>query len=692
MLQQVAFRGETGLVNRSRADFLFERHRQSIYRRTDRLFAGLLIFQWIAMIGVALWISPLAWSGPFSETHVHVWAALFLGAFIISLPVGLVLFDSGSLRTRHTVAVAQMLVGALLIHLTGGRIETHFHVFGSLAFLAFYRDWRVLVTASVVVALDHFLRGVFWPMSVYGVLVASDWRWLEHAGWVAFEDLFLVLACVQGVQEMRFIAERQSQVESTRDRIEQTVRERTAELVSQAEVLQQTAAKLSESEERFRSAFDDAAIGMALVSIDGRWLQVNRALCGIVGYSREEILASDFQFLTHPDDVAADRERMRSLSSKEIGSYQIEKRFFHKRGQVVWVSLSVSLMSDANGRPAHYIAQIQDVSQRKRAEESLRDMHRELETLVQVRTRELASINDDLRAEIDVRKRAEEEVHRVNGALAQAHQEALDASQVKSRFLANMSHELRTPLNAVIGYSELLQTLAIRKGQNELISDLGKITKAGKHLLAIINDVLDISKIEAGKMDLFLETVDVGQLVQDVATTIQPLAAKENNRLEVKVEPCAGAMYADWTRVQQCLLNLLSNACKFTRGGLISVTAGREAVEQREWISFRVSDNGIGMTEDQVSGLFQVFTQADPSTTRKFGGSGLGLAITRSLARKMGGDVFVESEQGKGSTFILRLPATGGTQPLSETPRGLKRIDERRPPSVGLGRAPALTR
>jgi len=158
-----------------RADELFEQSQRDIHRRTDRLFAGLMAFQWLAGIVFALWVSPLAWFGPFSRTHVHVWAAVIVGGIICLPPALLALMRPGRASTRYTVAVAQMLMGALLIHLTGGRIETHFHVFGSLAFLAFYRDWRVLVPATIVVALDHMLRGFFWPESVYGVLTASQW-------------------------------------------------------------------------------------------------------------------------------------------------------------------------------------------------------------------------------------------------------------------------------------------------------------------------------------------------------------------------------------------------------------------------------------------------------------------------------------------------------------------------------------
>src|SRR5712671_7986548 len=189
-----------------RANELFTSYQRDIYASTDRLFAGLMGFQWIAGIVFALWVSPLAWYGAVSRTHIHVWAAIVLGGVISLFPALLGLLRPGRASTRYTIAIAQMLMGALLIHLTGGRLETHFHVFGSLAFLAFYRDWKVLVPATIVVALDHMLRGVFWPQSVYGVLVASQWRWLEHAAWVVFEDVFLIVSCLRGTEELRQVA------------------------------------------------------------------------------------------------------------------------------------------------------------------------------------------------------------------------------------------------------------------------------------------------------------------------------------------------------------------------------------------------------------------------------------------------------------------------------------------------------
>jgi len=238
-----------------------------------------------------------------------------------------------------------------------------------------------------------------------------------------------------------------------------------------------------------------------------------------------------------------------------------------------------------------------------------------------------------------------------NGRLYKALQEV---SQHKSNFLANMSHELRTPLNAIIGYSEMLQEEAEETDAEAFLPDLQRINAAGKHLLGLINDILDLSKIEAGRMDLFLETFEVGRLVQDVESIVQPLMEKNGNSLIVTCPGDLGTMHADQTKLRQALFNLLSNAAKFTERGSISLTVEREA---DDWLTFSVSDTGIGMTEEQLGQLFEAFSQAEASTRSKYGGTGLGLAISRHFCRLMGGDLTVSSIYGQGSTFTVRLPA-----------------------------------
>ncbi|HVX10579.1 MAG TPA: ATP-binding protein [Pirellulales bacterium] len=222
-----------------RAEELFREHQRAIYRRTDRLFAALMPLQWLGSVAAALWLSPLTWQGTTSEMHPHVIAALVLGGLITVFPVALALTSPGAALTRYAIATGQMLMSGLLIHVMGGRIETHFHVFGSLAFLAFYRDWRVFLPATLVVAGDHLLRGIFWPQSVFGLAAVSPWRWLEHAAWVLFEDVFLLISCRQSVREMRDIAWQRASLEGTNHRIEAEVATRTAELkAAQEENLQ----------------------------------------------------------------------------------------------------------------------------------------------------------------------------------------------------------------------------------------------------------------------------------------------------------------------------------------------------------------------------------------------------------------------------------------------------------------------
>jgi signal transduction histidine kinase len=231
------------------------------------------------------------------------------------------------------------------------------------------------------------------------------------------------------------------------------------------------------------------------------------------------------------------------------------------------------------------------------------------------------------------------------------------ANQAKAQFLANMSHELRTPMNAIIGYTEMLQEDAREQGQNDFIPDLQKIHGASYHLLDLINNLFDMSRIESSQMELYLETFDIVPMIQDVAITIAPLLEKQANILKLNCDNALGTMSADLTKVRQNLLNLLSNANKFSKQSTIHLSASRQTEEGIDWILFSVTDQGIGMTPEQIRKLFQAFTQIDSSPTRKYGGSGLGLAITKQFCQIMGGDILVESQFGQGSTFVMRLPA-----------------------------------
>jgi signal transduction histidine kinase/DNA-binding response OmpR family regulator/HAMP domain-containing protein len=258
------------------------------------------------------------------------------------------------------------------------------------------------------------------------------------------------------------------------------------------------------------------------------------------------------------------------------------------------------------------------------------------------------------------------ELRTQNLELEEARELSEVANRTKSQFLANMSHELRTPLNAIIGYSEILQEDAADNGQEQLVPDLKKIEGAGRHLLGLINDILDLSKVEAGKMDVFVEEIDVSSLLDEVKSIITPLVAKNNNELEVRLADHVGRMRTDRTKLKQSLLNVLSNASKFTQDGKLTVQVRRFETDG-PMIEIVISDTGIGMNEDQIGRLFQAFSQADASTTKKFGGTGLGLAITRHFCRLLGGDISVVSKPGVGSSFTIILPDQAAEPDRSKT-------------------------
>jgi len=368
---------------------------------------------------------------------------------------------------------------------------------------------------------------------------------------------------------------------------------------------------LQASEARYRGLFENSNDAMTTVTLDGIFTSVNRAFEALLGRSREQLIGHHYSIVATPDALVQWDERTRRALAGERLPRIFEAAIRRQDGSVVPVECRTRFLRDKEGQPLGIEGTLRDITTRKQAE----------------------------------------------AALLQAKEAAEAANHAKSVFLANMSHELRTPLNAIIGYSEMLQEEATDLGQEDFIPDLQQICVAAKHLLMLINAILDLSRIEAGKMDLRLEPFDIALLVQEVVTTTRPLAEANRNALQVKCVSDLGTMQADLSKVRQVLLNLLSNACKFTEQGTITLEVTGETVDGVAWIIFRVSDTGIGMPPAQIERLFQAFVQADASITRQYGGTGLGLAISQRFCHMMGGAIAVESALGVGSTFNVRLPA-----------------------------------
>jgi PAS domain S-box-containing protein len=378
----------------------------------------------------------------------------------------------------------------------------------------------------------------------------------------------------------------------------------------------------------YRSIFENAVEGIFQTTPTGRYLRANRALAQIYGYESSAQMLAELTDINRQIYVDPNRraEFIAQLGAvRQVSNF--ESQVYRRDGSTIWISENACSICDESGSVLYYEGTVQDITAGKLAE----------------------------------------------SALHQALEAAESANRAKSTFLANMSHELRTPLNAIIGYSEMLTEEAEELGDEAFVPDLEKIRSAGKHLLSMIDDILDISKIEAGRMDLYLETFDIHALIESAVATARPLVEKNGNTVEVYCRDNLDTMHADMTKVRQVLLNLLSNAAKFTQNGKIAIGVERIKNEQlkminqeessqilisnSEFLSFRVADTGIGMTKEQLQRVFQPFTQADASTTRKYGGTGLGLAISQRFCQMMGGSIEASSTLGCGSTFTVLLPS-----------------------------------
>jgi PAS domain S-box-containing protein len=605
-----------------RTQVLYQERLDSVFRGRDRAFAWLFVIQWIFAVGTALTISPYAWEGKLEHTHLHVYYAIFGGA-ALTLPV-LAMMGAwpGASVTRHAVAIGQMLWSALLIHLTGGRIETHFHVFGSLAFLAFYRDWQVLVTATLVVAFDHLLRGIFWSESVYGIMNPEWWRFLEHASWVAFENVVLVMGVRESRREMRALARRQAEVEALNRDVEARVIRRTEEL--------------SESREQYRLLLETTrTIPWEWSRTEGRFTYVGPQIQPLIGWTAEQCVEPEF---LHERVHADDEKNLGKLLSQHQGAFDVEFRLHTSEGKWIWLQLIGHV--EIGAKPVLRGVMI-DVTMSREMEMQLRQSQK-LEA---------------------VGRMAAGVAHEINTPV-QFITDSLQFVREASADLMNLVGKYRELESAVLAGAPALEAAA-RASEAEQNADLEylceNVPKALERTMEGLDRVTAI--VRAMKEFAYPDRKEMAQADLNHAISTTLTLARNEYKYVADVETDLGdipQVVCHVGDINQVVLNIVVNAAQAI-GDVVRGTEQRGKISIRtraegEDVLISIADTGGGIPGHVRDRIFDPFF-----TTKEVGrGSGQGLGIARSIVvEKHRGTLTFETEMGKGTTFYVRLPIAG---------------------------------
>ena len=626
---------------------LLQTELRSIHVRTDRLFAKLMVFQWLGGIVAAIWISPYTWIGTTRELHWHVFAAIFLGGFITSLPLYLIWRYPGGVLTRQVVAVAQVSFSALLIHLTGGRIETHFHIFGSLAFLAFYRDWRVLVSATLVVVIDHVLRGTYWPQSVFGVLVASPWRWLEHAGWVVFEDTFLLISIHQSMREMRGLADRQASLEFLNTRIEQKVAERTAELTREIAVRQQTEQALVESRGLYHSLVEQLPVYVYRQDAAGRFVYVNTRFCQMKGRPADKILGQLPRDID-PPALARQNESDHELIMRTGQTIELELSWPGADGIApLWYQVVKLPVLGADDRIVGSQGVLFDITQRKQAQARLDEVNRQLVDtsrragMAEVATSVLHNVGNVLNS-VNVSSSLVAEKIRLSKVGNVARAIALFPPQGAdlARFLTTDPKGRQLPAYLTSLGINLVQE------QSDLLAEVETLLKNISHIKEIVAMQQGYARISG-----ILEPLSVNELVED-AIRMNTGAMDHHEINLIRELDTSPPVLVDKHKVLQILVNLLRNARHACEDSDRPDKEIRVRVcDTGDLVAISVADNGVGIAPENLTRIF------NHGFTTRAEGHGFGLHSGALAARDMGGKLTVSSPGlGQGAIFTLEIP------------------------------------
>jgi len=640
-------------AKRATVDELYLAYEDKVYRRTDRLFFLLLGLQWLVGVLFAFVVSPRAWSGATSSTHPHVYAAILLGGLFCLVPMLFIWRLPGHVMTRQAVAVGQVCFSSLLIHLTGGRIETHFHVFGSLAFLACYRDWKVLPTATVIVAVDHLLRGFWYPESVYGVAFSTPWRSLEHAGWVIFEDVVLIWSCFVSRREMHNICEQQFQNQELLDGLENRVRERTRDLELEVAERERAEASLRVSEERFRSLVENAPVGIYRNTPEGRIDMANPALVAMLGFGSADELVRAYGEHAGSAENSRRQEYVQRLNQHgEIKGY--ESVWHRLDGSEIHVRENARITRDAAGRVIFHEGTVEDITDRKRAEQELKELNARLVEasrqagMAEVATGVLHNVGNVLNSvnvsATVIREKLQQSriMHLTQTAKALRENEPRLAE-----FLTVDAKGRQLP-----GFLDRLANHLTEENQT-LLQETDALDKNVQHIRQIVATQQSFARVFG-----VTENLEAEKLMEEAVHL--NLAALDRHGIKlVRRYASVPLVLVDRHKVLQILINLLRNAKQAFRNSpqtekQITLTIA-PANEGR--VKFAVTDNGVGIRQEDLTKIFR------HGFTTKKDGHGFGLHSGALAAQEMKGNLTVHSDgPGTGATFALEVPTASSAR------------------------------
>ena len=649
--------GTSSTQIQERAEALYKEQSLILYQETDQLFAKFFLFEWIAGILVAWLIAPRTWIGETSYIHFHIWLATCFGLLIISFPLLLIYFRSGYLITRVSIAISQMLYAALFIHLSGGRIETHFYIFGSLAFLTFYRDWKVLTVATLVVALDHFIRGVWWPQSVFGVEIESPYRWMEHAGWVLFEDIFLIGISLREIKQHKFLCERQANLENVNEQINQQVQQGVkrytlaySQLEKEIEQRNLIEQKSRVREFKLRKIMESTIDPMITIDSDGMIQEASLSTLEVLGWTPDELIGNKLSLIlpeSHQQNQHASWQAPR-LSLEDQSNRFIEAVAFRKDGSSVPVEILVWKTLIPGSQDPLFTGIIRDISERKQAEAEKEAMYSKLlETTRQAGMAEVAtgvlhnvgnvlnSVNVSVNMMEDQLKQSQVKNLGKVSQLIEDNRDNLGeyfSTDRKGRQLPTYIHKLSQYLNSE---------------NDSIVSELSELASNVGHIKEIVSMQQSYAMVSGSR-----ELVDLKELTESALRTNHTSFSRHGLTV-IREYAELPAVMTDKHKLMQILVNLFTNAKQALEesNNNDKTIVVRLKTDDSEHVKIEVEDSGVGISEENLAKIFQ------HGFTTKVNGHGFGLHSCALAASEMGGALTVSSKGSeRGARFTLRIP------------------------------------